>query len=346
MKEVPIFVNARFLTQQLTGVQRYAIEISLQIKKHYPDVEFVAPKGIRHRHIAQQLNVKQIGRFRGVLWEQMELPRYVGKSGGVLLSLCNTAPLAYSKNALVVHDLAFHFAPKSMHILFRTWYRFLLPKLIYRSLYLFVVSKTVRNEIKQVFQTDRKIELAYNGIFIQANYPGLSFASPGPYILHVGSFNSRKKITNLVRAFLADARLYLNYKLVFIGANSNRLIKDMPISHSAIIIQTGCSDEELIEWYRNASCLVSLSTYEGFNLPIAEALFMGCRVVCSDIPVHRELFDNRAYFCDPNAISGIASTLVGCLHQPVKPVAPEWPEMLSYFKSAHKIISTIRQNEN
>lgn len=339
-------VNARFLTQQLTGVQRYAIEISLQIKKHYPDVEFVAPKGIRHWHIAQQLDVKQFGRFRGVLWEQIELPRYLGKSASVLLNLCNTAPLMYSKNALVVHDLAFHFAPRSMHLLFRIWYRLLIPKLIHRVLHLFVVSETVRKEIKHVFQTDRCIEIAYNGIFIDPKNAYNSLASPGLYILHVGSFNSRKNITNLIRAFLSDSRLLLNYKLVFIGANSNMFIKDLPISHPAIEILTECNDNDLIQWYRNASCVVSLSSYEGFNLPIAEALFMGCRVVCSDIPVHRELFDNRAYFCNPNDMNEVASTLFYCLHQPVKPKALEWPETFSYFKSAHKIISTIRQNEN
>ncbi|QLH48117.1 MAG: glycosyltransferase [Bacteroidota bacterium] len=84
--------------------------------------------------------------------------------------------------------------------------------------------------------------------------------------------------------------------MVFIGAKSSWLTADIPEDHSSILVHSSCSDAELAEWYQHASCVVSLSEYEGFNLPVAEAISMGCRVVCSDIPVHRELYADRVDF--------------------------------------------------
>lgn len=343
---IPILVNARFLTQPVTGVQRYAIEISLQIKKHYPEIEFIAPKGIQDEQLARHLNVKQIGRFRGALWEQLELAGYARKSGGILLNLCNTAPMRYDKNALVIHDLAFHFVPESMHLSFRIWYRFLIPRLVRQAKYLFAISDTVRNEISRVFETGRKIEIAYNGIRNLLIPVRSSFQSPGPYILHVGSFNRRKNIRNLIKAFLSESQLFLNYKLVFIGAKSSRLTADIPEDHSSILVHSSCSDAELAEWYQHASCVVSLSEYEGFNLPVAEAISMGCRVVCSDIPVHRELYADRVDFCHPFNLSEISGTLLRCLQNGKQEENINWPDFLSYSFSAQKIISTIGKNEN
>ena len=69
-----LYVNARFLTQPLTGVQRYGIEISLQLKELYGErIKFVAPANIIHTDIARKLNVEIVGKRSGHLWEQIDL---------------------------------------------------------------------------------------------------------------------------------------------------------------------------------------------------------------------------------------------------------------------------------
>ena len=92
-----IIVNSRFLTQKLTGVQRYAIEICLQLKQILDDdVIFVTPCNIIHKNIAQRLDAQIVGTHSGHLWEQWDLPRYLRKHGNpLLLNLSNSAPIVY-----------------------------------------------------------------------------------------------------------------------------------------------------------------------------------------------------------------------------------------------------------
>ena len=101
-----IVVNARFLTQMVTGVQRYAIEISRQLKKINPSIKFVAPRNIIHKDIANELEVKITGKLTGHLWDQIELPKYLIQNNyPLLLSLANTAPILYKKKVSTILDL-------------------------------------------------------------------------------------------------------------------------------------------------------------------------------------------------------------------------------------------------
>ena len=76
-----IFVNARFLTQPVSGVQRYGIECSRQIKKLLPDTVFLTPKNILHHDIANELGARVIGLNTGHLWEQADLPLFLLRNG-------------------------------------------------------------------------------------------------------------------------------------------------------------------------------------------------------------------------------------------------------------------------
>jgi hypothetical protein len=102
-----IIVNARFLTRRITGLERYAIEISRQLKKIRPSLTFVAPKDIIHESIAEELNVECFGVLTGHLWEQIELPVFLRcKNNPLLINLVNTGPMWYRNQITVVHDLA------------------------------------------------------------------------------------------------------------------------------------------------------------------------------------------------------------------------------------------------
>jgi hypothetical protein len=61
----------------------------------------------------------------------------------------------------------------------------------------------------------------------------------------------------------------------------------------------GVDETILRQWLRQALFLFSPSLQEGLNLPVGEALALGGRVLCSDIPVHREFYDGAVMFCDP-----------------------------------------------
>src|SRR5438045_3960670 len=97
-----IIVNGKFLSQNISGVQRYATEISKQLKASTPDIVFLAPHNILHGGLADFLEARIVGRRTGHLWEQIDLPLYLKKNFGkekyVLLNFTNTAPLLCANN--------------------------------------------------------------------------------------------------------------------------------------------------------------------------------------------------------------------------------------------------------
>ena len=150
-----IIVNARFLTQKITGVQRYGIELSRKLKSLDPTIRFVAPKNIIHHDIADELDLEVYGIFTGHLWEQMELPLFLKKQGNpILLNLANTAPIFYKRKITNIHDIVFEHYPDSVSWKFKIFYQFLIPKVIKTSLHITTDSDFSKKDISQYYSVD------------------------------------------------------------------------------------------------------------------------------------------------------------------------------------------------
>jgi len=344
-----IFVNARFLTQPLSGVQRYGIECSRQIKKLYPDVTFLAPKNLLHKNIAQELGVKVIGINTGHLWEQADLPLYLARQQHPpLLNLANTAPLLYSNNYIAIHDLAFYHHPEWNSKLFSAWYNILVPRLAYGCRHIFTVSQTMRNEIIKYYNIPgNKISVTYNGISERMlNARLLQSVEKEKIILSVGSFNTRKNHQKLIAAFL-NSKIKSEYQLVIVGDKSKVFSEsgfdEQTITGGNIKICQHFTENELIEMYRKSVVVVSLSAYEGFGIPLLEGLYNGCKVICSDIPVYRELYDGYARFCNPDDINEVSAALDAIPSQDTgqRMGIEALFEKYSYTRSAQTIIDCI-----
>src|SRR5687768_11068529 len=138
-------VNARFLTQPITGVQRFAIEISKELKKANPQIKFIAPKEIIHHNLANELNAQLYGKMSGHFWEQLELPAYLKKQHSpLLINLANLAPVTYNNYIATIHDLSFLQFPKSYSRKFYYYYKFLIPKIAGRAKKIITVSENAR----------------------------------------------------------------------------------------------------------------------------------------------------------------------------------------------------------
>ncbi len=342
-----IFVNARFLTQPVSGVQRYGIECSRQIKKIYQEVIFISPKAIINHDLATELNAIEIGAHTGHLWEQYDLPQYLKKMGNPpLVNLANTAPLRYSNNYLTLHDLAFFHHPEWNSRPFAMWYNFLIPRLLRNSKHIFTVSQTIKNEIVSHYRTNAdKIAITYNGIAANMQ-PGYSTLKQ-KLILSVGSFNTRKNHQKLITAFL-QSPLKNTYQLAIVG-DKNKVFKaanvdERTLDANNIKIYQRLSDDELVTMYRNAEIVVSLSVYEGFGIPLLEGLYYGCKIVCSDIPVYNELFSGYACFCNPTNETSINEALEKSVSAVFHP-ATALLETYNYRESAKVIIDCILSDQ-
>ncbi len=343
-----IFVNARFLTQALSGVQRYAIECSRQIKKLHQDTIFLTPHNVIQTDIAKELGAVVVGRRTGHLWEQVDLPLYLkSRRADVLLNLANTAPLFFSKNYVTLHDLAFYHHPEWNSKAFATWYNFLIPRLAARSKHLFTVSETIKDEIISCYGvTPGKISITYNGIS-DAMKSVKTTGIKEKIILAVGTFNIRKNHLRLIDAF-RKSEVRKDHQLVIIG-DKNKVFRETTLDDNIleefnIKICNDLSERELIDMYQRAECVVSLSLYEGFGIPLLEGIYFDCKVICSDIPVYRELFSAFATFCSPVDLHSIVTALnnIGNLQRPcARSDYKSVFEKYSYEASARTIMNSI-----
>lgn len=343
-----IYINARFLTQPVSGVQRYALECSRKIKKIYPKTIFLSPPDLYNRDAAAELGVVIVGKRTGHRWEQTDLPRYLRKLGSPpLFNPCNTAPLFYSNNYITLHDLAFKHHPGWNSLAFSWWYNFIIPRIVKRSRHLFTVSETIRKEIIENYNVSAShISVTYNGVSERMQME-TALATKEKIILSVGSFNLRKNHHLLIKAFIAS-KLAGEYQLIIVG-EKNKVFSETGIDADAarsanIIIHNTFDENNLIATYRKAAIIVSLSAYEGFGIPILEGLYFGCRAVCSDIATYRELYNDAAIFCDPGDTASVCDALEKAVATTKQTDTEKLLSMYNYAASATKIVSTITQH--
>ena len=309
-----IVINARFLTQEMRGVQRFAEQICLQLKALRDDLVFVAPEDIRLHASAEQLQVHRIGRHRGHLWEQLDLPLWLARNGyPPLVSLCNTAPLFYANQIATHHDITYIRHPESYSRTFRAMYRNLTPLLLGRTKALITVSEFSRREIASYY------DYPANNIFVVPNAVDARFQpfsaeqcsdTAAPYLLAVSSPTAHKNFARMVAAFLQmDGHDEVELRII---GDSNRVFSGSlhDAAGSRRIRMLGrLSDEELVEAYQGATAFVFPSVYEGFGIPPLEAQACGCPVIAARAASIPEVLGDSALYFDPLRVQDIALSM-------------------------------------
>jgi glycosyltransferase involved in cell wall biosynthesis len=306
-KEKLIYINGRFLNQHVSGVQRFATQVTAQLTKleNY-EIIILAPRNTNLNKIDKGLKTQQIGFFYGYFWEQIELPIYLYLSKSpILLNLTNLAPIFYFNKLYTLHDTAFIDAPDSFNWKYKLMYRILVPLCLISSIKIFTVSKFSKSRIVKnyPFIRQNKISVVYNGS--NFGFKKKEVVNKKKVILSVASIDKRKNTALLISAFNIFNKKG-QYKLILVGKFGKAFKKSEIREQQNIEYRTHVSDTDLKELYLTSSLYVNLSIYEGFGLPILEALTLGIKVLCSDIEVFRELFGGKVFFTkisDPYVIS-------------------------------------------
>lgn len=288
-----IYINARFLTQPVTGVQRFALEICKELIKLRADIIFLTPP-IHSEQVPEGFNIEQIGQKNGLYWEQIELPHFLKKQGNpLLINLCNRGPLFYSNNIIVIHDVTFLRYPKTVSWKFSLLYRFMIPILLKKAKKILTVSEFSKKEILHFYpKIKTNIEVIYNGV--NKNFV-IGKEDKDNYLLAVSSDYGHKNFESLIKAFLQLNDPLIKLKIV----GSKGKIATKYQNENNIEFLGRVDDEQLITLYQRALAFVFPSLYEGFGIPPLEAQACGCVVLSSSNASMPEVLGKSALYFNP-----------------------------------------------
>jgi glycosyltransferase involved in cell wall biosynthesis len=352
-----MLINARFLTKRITGLERYAIGVSLRLKTMSPESEFIAPRDILHKEHARTLAVKTVGYSAGHVWEQTELPVYLAANKApLLLGLTNTGPLTYPNQVVVIHDLAFLREPGWFSKKAALSFKYLVSGVAKIARHIITNSEFTKKEVIDLLGiSPDKISVAYPAV--PENIRRLTATQHenkyGDYILTLSSLDPRKNLKSLIRAY---RQLGLrDVKLVVAGGENQDVFGKHAFELRAItkedtnILFTGyLSDDQIVGLYQNARLFVYPSLYEGFGFPPLEAMACGCPVVASNSSSLPEALGSAASYADTKNIDELAGTISKVLNEPRIAHAEARTEQVQKFsweKTATAILSAVQAVE-
>ena len=317
MTQNTVYVNGKFLSQKMSGVQRYASEICRNLSA---DVRVICAADQQDDTVYQlKKPLDIVGKAAGVVWEQISLPLHLKSNASpLLISLCNVAPLLYTNKITCLHDIAFERHPEFFSKKFVLYYRWLIPKVLNTSKHIITVSEFSKKEIASFYGiSNEKITVVPNASAFNA-----STAEPvvevhtKPYFLFVGSLDPRKNLLFLLKAFTLSG--LKDVDLVIVGASHASFAVNPELeqyrSLNNIIFTGYISDSELRNYYAGALALINPSLYEGFGLPVAEALSMNCPVLASDIEAFREVGGTDVVYFNTSDVAELSGLIKSFNH--------------------------------
>lgn len=256
--------------------------------------------------------VKKTNRF---CWNFWYLPNYLRKNPVDVFHTQYIAPFWLPKNVklvLTIHDISFNYFPEYIKRTDLFFLKTLIPRSIRRADKIITVSRNERQQIIDFYKIPaEKIEIAYNGVDFERFSRAYSaeekenirkkYSLPEKFLLYIGTLQPRKNIPIAIEA-LKDLNIALvlagNRKAHNFDPEIDDAIKKNNLADK-IIFPGWIDEEDKPALLQMAACFVFPTLYEGFGIPVIEAMAAGTPVVCSGIPVLREISKDAALFCDP-----------------------------------------------
>lgn len=349
---VPVYINARFLAQSLSGVQRFAVETAsamgrLANSAGAPPPIMLAPPG---SVALSGLPLRIVGHLQGQAWEQLELPFHA--RDGILVNLGNTAPLLGRRQLVVIHDAGIFSQPAAYSWKFRAWYRILHMCLVRGRTRIVTVSQFSRTElVRHLGARESEVEVIVEGadhmrgVAADETIMATHGLVPGRFVLVVGNLAAHKNLPALRQTALAlEAR---GIDLVVTGGLDSGVFASLRdnIPQPARYIGR-VTDAALRALYQHAACFVFPSLYEGFGLPAVEAMMCECPVVAADIPALREVCGDAALYCNPADPQDIARKICqmlddAALRERLRSAMAAHVRRFTWERSAQGLISAL-----
>jgi glycosyltransferase involved in cell wall biosynthesis len=230
------------------------------------------------------------------------------------------------KLVVTVHDLAFLVVPHVFPAVWRNLFRMGLRATVRRADAIIAVSRNTAEDLLSRTKVDpAKVHVIPEAAAETEPAPGAEDALarlkvPRPYLLFVGTLEPRKNLVRLIRAYRRAAASGLPHALVLagpLGWRHQTLLREIALYGPGEVVLTGpLAPPELDALYRAAAAFVYPALYEGFGLPVLEAMARGVPTICSNTSSLPEVAGDAALGVNPASVREIASAIQTLLADP------------------------------
>jgi len=267
--------------------------------------------------------------FQRYLWSIFTIPRIIKKIQPDVYEQSHL-PLLKIPNVKIIftiHDIRYSVKGLSLHGLFRPSFisNFFLAQALKNSDKIITVSHTVKNEINKLFQNNNT-EVVYNPIKFDSNNlmlkkeltqnSSLKVLNEELFFLSVGSFEKRKNYETIIFAAYLLNKIGINVKFCFVGFQTEylkylkKIIKNLGLSNDIFLYHVA-------KLYINCYAFIYASRYEGFGIPLIEAINFNCNIILSNIRVFREITDNKGIFFNNKSPEDLCHRIIETIYNEI-----------------------------
>jgi glycosyltransferase involved in cell wall biosynthesis len=326
-----IGLSARWLNLAPGGAREYTEQLIRGLTAYDQQNEYVvfhsSPKFLGQFPCAEEILIRSPDRW---LWEYAGLPFYASRQHLDLFwtpSYVIPFPVKCRSVASVL-DLAYYFMPRAYRRAEVLYMRCMLPSSVKRASAILAISEHTKRDLVRLFpNAEPKVfvtHLAPSPVFRRITDEAALMSARAeygldrPFIFYAGSISPRKGLSFLAQAF-ADLRKQhgMPHRLVLTGARSwgdpdtRSVLERIPRQDILILGQVPASSLPAI--YSLADLFVFPSLYEGFGLPVLEAMACGCPVVCSNLTSLPEVAGDAALMVDPRDVQALVGAMAVAL---------------------------------
>ena len=337
-----IAINTRFLlSHKMEGFGWYTYEIVRRIVKNHPEHQFFFffDRPFDEKFIFSEnvtpivLSPKARHPFLFYIWFEISVAKALKKheidlffSPDGYLSLNSDV-----KQVCTIHDINFEHNPEDLTWLVRKYYRYFFPKFARKAEHILTVSEYSKKDIIEMYGIpENKITAVWNGasdVFQSLQKKEKSrvrenYANGEEYFLFVGALSPRKNLKRLIQAFslFKKTNSKSDIQLVIVGEElwkkSNHGIKIESSIKKQIHLTGHIPLEELAKVMAAAKLFTYVPYFEGFGIPLVEAMKCGTPILSGDRTSLPEVAGDAAIYCDPFNVEDIAQKMIDLSENP------------------------------
>ena len=339
-----IAVNTRFLNKNNSdGISRYTFETLSRLTSGHPEHQFIFffdrafDKEIIYGENVTPVVIGFPARhpFLWFMWFEFAITKALEKykadlffSPDGFMSLRTKVP-----SFIVIHDINFFHRPKDLPLLSRIYYNYFFPRFARKARMISTVSKFSKRDIASAYNIEMsKIEVNYNGVTTdfrpsddtEKKIVKDKFTAGKPFFIFIGNIHPRKNLINLLKAYDhfrsgsgKEIKMVIIGEKLFMNKDLNKVYQDL-VFHKDVIFTGYLNTDELIRLLSSAEALTFVPYFEGFGLPILEAMMCDVPVITSNVTSLPEIAGDAAIYADPSDYLSISEAMKLLIFTPGK----------------------------